>query len=49
LGFSDKDINLVKNYLPKKLASNKDLVSTLLKDLKAPVRKSILDRHPELV
>jgi len=49
LGFNEKDLRLVKDYLPKKLSSNKNLVSKLLKDMSEPVRRSIQNRFPELV
>jgi hypothetical protein len=48
LGMQDKDLLLVKQYLPKKLASNKDLVQSLLKSIDRDTQKSILVKYPEL-
>lgn len=48
LGFGDADLNMAKRYLPQKLASNKSLVSALLKSVSDDVRTAILAKYPEL-
>lgn len=48
LGLQDADLSLVKSYLPKKLASNPNLVRSLLKTLEEDNRKSIVAKYPEL-
>lgn len=49
LGIPAKDLEKVSEYLPAKLAENKKLVSSLLKELSPAVKKSVLNKYPELV
>lgn len=49
LGIPVVELDKVKEYLPAKLASNKKLVSALLKELSPSVKNSILNKYPELV
>lgn len=48
LGLSESDLPLVKQYLPNKLASNKNLVKALLNSVDRDTQKSILAKYPEL-
>jgi hypothetical protein len=48
LGLQESDLSLVKQYLPKKLASNKNLVKSLLNSVDRDTQKSILAKYPEL-
>lgn len=49
LGIPAAELDKVKEYLPAKLAENKKLVSALLKEVSPSVKKSILNKYPELV
>ncbi len=48
LGVPASEINLVRRYLPGKLATNSTLVSSLLKRCEASVRDELLAQFPEL-
>jgi hypothetical protein len=48
LGFKESDLSLAKQYLPRKLASNKNLVKALLNSVDHDTQKSILSKYPEL-
>jgi hypothetical protein len=48
LGFAESDVALAKQYLPSKLAANKNLVKSLLKSVDQVVLKSMLSKYPEL-
>lgn len=48
LGVPESDLGLVKTYLPAKLASNKKLVSSLLKEVDTAVRDQLVRKYPEL-
>jgi len=48
LGVPEKDLPLVEQYLPEKLASNKALVAALLNELPAPAKNAAYSRYPEL-
>lgn len=48
LGFQESDLSLAKQYLPSKLASNKNLVKALLNSVDQDTQKSILSKYPEL-
>lgn len=48
LGFQEKDLNLVKKYLPNKLAANKTLVKSLINSLDRQTIQNILSKFPEL-
>lgn len=48
LGVPADEINLVRRYLPGKLASNQGLVNSLLKRCEASVREGLLAQFPEL-
>ncbi len=48
LGLKESDLSLVKEYLPKKLASNKTLVKALLNSVDRDTQQSILAKYPEL-
>lgn len=49
LGIPASELDKVKEYLPEKLAGNKKLVSSLLKELPPSVKTSVLNKYPELV
>lgn len=48
LGDLASEIDTVKSYLPKKLASNKGLVSKLLNTLSSSAKAQVLSKYPEL-
>lgn len=48
LGIPREELFKVKRYLPGKLASNKDLVKLLFKDMTVEAKKNILTKYPEL-
>jgi len=48
LGFQESDLSLAQQYLPKRLASNKNLVKALLNSVDRDTQKSILAKYPEL-
>lgn len=48
LGIAAEDIAVTKRFLPSKLASNKTLVSALLKELDLTTRISVTRKFPEL-
>lgn len=48
LGFQESDLSLAKQYLPSKLASNKNLVKALLNTVDHVTQRSILSKYPEL-
>lgn len=48
LGIPKEDANLVCDYLPEKLASNKKLAASLLADLAKETRTQILEQYPDL-
>lgn len=49
LGIPASELEQVKQYLPAKLAENKKLVSALLNELSPVIKKSVLNKYPELV
>lgn len=49
LGIPSTELDQVKQYLPTKLAENKKLVSALLNELNPTVKKSVLNKYPELI
>lgn len=49
LGIPNTELNKVKNYLPSKLAENKKLVKSLLKELPETAKNAVLSKYPELV
>lgn len=48
LGMTTEDSSVVCSFLPKKLASDKNLVSSLLNDLSSQEKNNLLERYPEL-
>ncbi len=48
LGLQENDLSLVKQYLPNKLASNKNLVKALLNSIDRNTQTNILAKYPEL-
>ena len=48
LGFVDKDLELAKQYLPRKLADNKNLVKILLNTIDPITRQNLSAKYPEL-
>jgi len=48
LGIPQTELDQVKEYLPSKLAENKNLVLALLKELPLSVKKEVLNKYPEL-
>lgn len=48
LGLNKKDLSFVPEYLPKKLSTNKKMVSGLLKEVSASMRQEIIKKFPEL-
>lgn len=48
LGIKEDEVNLIKNFLPKKLASDKVFVRTLLALLDNSSRTAIYNLYPEL-
>lgn len=49
LGISTNELDKVPGYLPGKLATNKKLVNSLLKEVPANVKAEILKKYPELI
>lgn len=48
LALATEQLASVPRFLPKKLASNKNLVSALLKELSTTARTEVLRKYPEL-
>ena len=48
LGVPSNELNTIERYLPKKLASNKELVKALLSELSEPAKKMVYNKYPEL-
>lgn len=48
LGFKQNDLDLVQQYLPGKLAENKNLVKSLLKQVDQESMQRLLSKYPEL-
>ncbi len=48
LGIPLEEMSTVEKYLPKKLASDKNLVNVLLKQLSESAKKELLRKYPEL-
>lgn len=48
LGIPSAEISKVKSYLPSKLASNKKLVSCLIKEMTDSAQKEVAKKYPEL-
>lgn len=48
LGVPASDLDLVKSYLPKKLAANKNLVAALLKEVDSKTLQELVRKYPEL-
>jgi len=48
LGIPESELDLVKRYLPGKLATNKKLVASFLKQADAKVRDQLIRKYPEL-
>lgn len=49
LGIPPHELHKAEEYLPEKLATNKKLVQSLLKDLNEAARLEVARRYPELV
>jgi hypothetical protein len=48
LGIPVEELGMVERYLPAKLASNKQLVASLLDELSPQAKKVVFERYPEL-
>lgn len=48
LGIPSSELDEVKSYLPSKLASNKKLVSCLIREMKDSAQKEVAKKYPEL-
>lgn len=48
LGMTLEDLEKAKNYLPLKLAQNKDLVKVILNDLDKTTKNQVFNKYPEL-
>lgn len=48
LGIPANELELAEQYLPTKLANNDKLVSALLNQLPAAIKKEVLNKYPEL-
>lgn len=49
LGIPNEELNLVSNYLPKKLSEDKNLAKKIIKLASAEYQQELLNKYPELL